>query len=134
MPPLRQRSDREQLLQHLLTEESRGQALRLDADARQALLDFAWPGNVRQLRNVLRTLAALCDGDRISLGDLPAEIRQPKRVLMPLVEQPLDAAERSTLLAILEQQHWHMSRTAEQLGVSRNTLYRKLHKHGIERP
>ena len=134
LPPLRQRSDREQLLQHLLTEESRGQALRLDADARQALLDFAWPGNVRQLRNVLRTLAALCDGDRISLGDLPAEIRQPKRVLMPLVEQPLDAAERSTLLAILEQQHWHMSRTAEQLGVSRNTLYRKLHKHGIERP
>ncbi len=134
LPPLRERSDREQLLQHLLSEESQGQTVRLDADARQALLDFAWPGNVRQLRNVLRTLAALCDGERISLGDLPVEIRQPKRVLTAVVEQPLDAAERSALLSILEQQHWHMSRTAEQLGISRNTLYRKLHKHGIERP
>jgi transcriptional regulator of acetoin/glycerol metabolism len=134
LPPLRERSDREQLLQHLLAEEARGQTLRLDADARQALLDHPWPGNVRQLRTVLRTLAALCEGERISLRDLPAEFRQRSRLPTIAVEQPLHAAERSTLLATLNQQHWHMSRTAEQLGISRNTLYRKLHKHGIERP
>ncbi len=134
LPPLRERSDREQLLQHLLAEEAQGQTLRLDADARQALLDHPWPGNVRQLRTVLRTLAALCEGERISLRDLPAEFRQRSRLPAIVVEQPLHAAERSTLLATLNQQHWHMSRTAEQLGISRNTLYRKLHKHGIERP
>ncbi|GLK92181.1 sigma-54-dependent Fis family transcriptional regulator [Pseudomonas turukhanskensis] len=134
LPPLRERSDREQLLQHLLAEEAHGQTVRLDSDARQALLNHPWPGNVRQLRNVLRTLAALCDGERISLRDLPAEFRQAPRVPALAAEQPLNAAERSTLLATLNQQHWHMSRTAEQLGISRNTLYRKLHKHGIERP
>ncbi len=134
LPPLRERSDREQLLAHLLAEESQGAALRLDADARQALLDYAWPGNVRQLRNVLRTLVALCEGERISLSELPAELRQRQRPATLQTEAPLNAAERSTLLATLNQQHWHMSRTAEQLGISRNTLYRKLHKHGIERP
>ncbi len=134
LPPLRERSDREQLLAHLLAEESAGQTLRLDADARQALLDYAWPGNVRQLRNVLRTLVALCEGERISLSELPAELRQRQRPPALQTEAPLNAAERSTLLATLNQQHWHMSRTAEQLGISRNTLYRKLHKHGIERP
>ena len=49
------------------------------------------------------------------------------------VAGPLDDAERSALLAALQTQRWHMTRTAEQLGVSRNTLYRKLRKHGIER-
>ncbi|MEN0109038.1 MAG: helix-turn-helix domain-containing protein, partial [Pseudomonas sp.] len=80
------------------------------------------------------TLVALCDGERIGLADLPAELRKPARVAHATVEQPLHAAERSTLLSTLEQQHWHMSRTAEQLGISRNTLYRKMHKHGIKRP
>jgi transcriptional regulator of acetoin/glycerol metabolism len=134
LPPLRERSDREQLLQHLLNEEAQGQPLRLDPDARQALLNHPWPGNVRQLRNVLRTLAALCDGERISLADLPTEFRHRPPQPTPAHEQPLHAAERSALLSTLEQQHWHMSRAAEQLGISRNTLYRKLHKHGIERP
>ena len=109
----------------------------IDAAARQALLDFAWPGNVRQLRNVLRTLAALCDGGRIGLEDLPAMIRQARPVMVSAVEEPseypLDDAERLALLNALEQQRWHMTHTAEQLGVSRNTLYRKLRKHGIAR-
>jgi transcriptional regulator of acetoin/glycerol metabolism len=48
-------------------------------------------------------------------------------------EHPLDDAERVVLLNALEQQRWHMTHTAEQLGVSRNTLYRKLRKHGIAR-
>ena len=43
----------------------------------------------------------------------------------------LGDAERTALLAVLEAQHWQMSRSAEQLGISRNTLYRKLRKHGI---
>ncbi|MGH8465214.1 MAG: helix-turn-helix domain-containing protein, partial [Pseudomonas sp.] len=45
----------------------------------------------------------------------------------------LDSAERNALLSVLEQQRWHMTHVAAQLGVSRNTLYRKLRKHGIAR-
>ena len=134
LPALRERSDKSQLLDFVLAQEAEGQGIELDGDARQALLDFSWPGNVRQLRTVLRTLTALCDGGRIGLGDLPAMIRQvPSQVqiTVPREKQPLEDAERLALLTTLEQQRWHMTQAAEQLGVSRNTLYRKLRKHGI---
>lgn len=134
MPPLRERSDKGELLDHLLHLESQGCELRLEPPAREALLAHAWPGNVRQLRNTLRTLAALCDGALISLADLPAALRNPP--LGPLNEAPtlpLQTAERDALLKILEQHCWHVSRCAKQLGVSRNTLYRKLRRHGITR-
>ncbi|RON58203.1 sigma-54-dependent Fis family transcriptional regulator [Pseudomonas frederiksbergensis] len=137
LPALRDRSDKSQLLDFLLAEEAGGETVLIDQPAREALLGFAWPGNVRQLRNVLRTLAALCDGGRIGLEDLPAMIRQARPVIALVVdepsEHPLEDAERLALLNALEQQRWHMTHTAEQLGVSRNTLYRKLRKHGIAR-
>ncbi|KTC36292.1 Fis family transcriptional regulator [Pseudomonas sp. ABAC61] len=139
LPALRERSDKSQLLDFLLAEEAGAQPVALDEAARQSLLDYAWPGNVRQLRNVLRTLAALCEDGRIGIDDLPPMIRQGRRPAVvgePLEaqpERPLEDAERVALLAALEQQRWHMTHTAEQLGVSRNTLYRKLRKHGISR-
>jgi transcriptional regulator of acetoin/glycerol metabolism len=137
LPALRERSDKSQLLDFLLAEEARGESVRIDGAAREALLGFAWPGNVRQMRNVLRTLAALCDGGRIGLEDLPAMIRQARPVVMPTIEapceHPLEDAEKLALLNALEHTRWHMTNTAEQLGVSRNTLYRKLRKHGISR-
>ncbi|MDO9328422.1 MAG: sigma-54-dependent Fis family transcriptional regulator [Pseudomonas sp.] len=137
LPALRERSDKSQLLDFLLAEEAGAETVLIDEPARQALLGFAWPGNVRQLRNVLRTLAALCDDGRIGLEDLPVMIRQVRPVPVVAVEEtsehPLDDAERLALLNALEQTRWHMTHTAEQLGVSRNTLYRKLRKHGIAR-
>ncbi|MHA6495202.1 sigma-54-dependent Fis family transcriptional regulator [Pseudomonas borbori] len=135
LPPLRQRSDKLALLDFLLTEEARGQALRLDDQAREALLAYSWPGNVRQLRNVLRTLCALCENGVVSHTELPAEIRHARLspALMPAAKaDQLGDAERQALLAVLEAQHWQMSRSAEQLGISRNTLYRKLRKHAIK--
>ena len=131
LPALRERSDKQQLLDFLLTEEAQGQSISLEPAARQTLLGYAWPGNVRQLRTVLRTLVALCDHGRIGLADLPALLHQAP--LNRASELPLDDAERQTLLAALERQHWRMTQTAEHLGVSRNTLYRKLRKHGITR-
>ncbi|MDR6918384.1 transcriptional regulator of acetoin/glycerol metabolism [Pseudomonas sp. 3296] len=137
LPALRDRSDKSRLLDFLLAEEAGGETVLIDGPAREALLGFAWPGNVRQLRNVLRTLTALCDGGRIGLEDLPAMIRQARPAVSSAVEapseHPLDDAERLALLNALEHTRWHMTHTAEQLGVSRNTLYRKLRKHGIER-
>ncbi len=135
VPPLRERSDKAQLLAFLLAEEAAGQVVLLDEKARHALLDYAWPGNVRQLRNVLRTLAALCENGRIRLDDLPPLIRQARAAMVvePRQGGALDDAERVVLLNALKQQHWHMSHAAESLGVSRNTLYRKLRKHGLER-
>lgn len=136
LPPLRERSDKSQLLDFLLAQEAGTEQVMLDEPARQALLAFHWPGNLRQLRTVLRTVVALCEGGRVGLEDLPALIRQAQpqgaRVDAPCVS-PLENAERQALLNALAQQRWHMSHVAEQLGVSRNTLYRKLRKHGISR-
>jgi len=156
LPAVRERSDKDQLLDFLLRQEAQGQTIELQPKARQALLDFAWPGNVRQMRNVLRTLVALCEHDCITFADLPAVIlnhagegfaldrRQagshrptgafPVGVGLPATGPVLlEDAERQTLLSVLEAKHWHLTRVAEHLGISRNTLYRKLRKHGIAR-
>jgi transcriptional regulator of acetoin/glycerol metabolism len=136
LPPLRERSDKSQLLDFLLEEEAGGHAVVIEPAARDSLLAFNWPGNVRQMRNVLRTLAALCEDDLICFDDLPILIRQSaaqKAVEAEHSESPLDDAERSALVATLEAQRWHMTHAAKELGVSRNTLYRKLRKHGINR-
>ncbi|WP_313201720.1 sigma-54-dependent Fis family transcriptional regulator [Pseudomonas sp.] len=137
LPAVRERSDKEQLLDFLLHQEAQGQVVRLAPEARQALLGFAWPGNVRQMRNVLRTLVALCEDTLIRFPDLPSIIR----AYAPSVGAPevsvrgdvLQSAERQALMEILEAKHWHLTRVAEHLGISRNTLYRKLRKHGIRR-
>jgi transcriptional regulator of acetoin/glycerol metabolism len=136
LPPLRERSDKSQLLDFLLDEEAGGHAVVIEPAARDSLLAFNWPGNVRQMRNVLRTLAALCEDDLICFADLPALIRQgaaQKTAEVEHGESPLADAERSALVATLEAQRWHMTHAAKELGVSRNTLYRKLRKHGIAR-
>jgi transcriptional regulator of acetoin/glycerol metabolism len=133
LPALRERSDKLQLLQHLLKEEAHGQEIGLQEQAQQALLSYHWPGNVRQLRNVLRTLVALSENDTISYAELPAEFRNLPRLTAPVsaLNAPLGDAERSALLTVLEEQRWHITRSAKQLGISRNTLYRKLSKHDI---
>jgi transcriptional regulator of acetoin/glycerol metabolism len=136
LPPLRERSDKSQLLDFLLEEEAGGHAVVIEPAARDSLLAFNWPGNVRQMRNVLRTLAALCEDDQICVADLPVLIRQgvvQKSAEVEPGESPLDDAERAALIATLEAQRWHMTHAAQELGVSRNTLYRKLRKHGISR-
>lgn len=149
LPAVRERSDKAQLLDLLLRQETQGQLIELEPQAREVLLDYPWPGNVRQMRNVLRTLAALCDEGRVTLADLPAVVRTARRqdaapvatsVLpnegssVPGSKTALEAAERHALLAVLEARHWQLTRVAEHLGISRNTLYRKLRKHGITRP
>ncbi len=133
LPALRERSDKLQLLQHLLKEEAHGQEISLQEQAQQALLSYHWPGNVRQLRNVLRTLVALSENGTISYAELPAEFRNLPLLTAPVsaLNAPLGDAERSALLTVLEEQRWHITRSAKQLGISRNTLYRKLSKHDI---
>ncbi|MFK3909273.1 sigma-54-dependent Fis family transcriptional regulator [Pseudomonas monteilii] len=135
LPAVRERTDTAHLLEVLLAQEAGDRPVRLEATARQRLLAFAWPGNVRQLRNVLRTLVALCDDGLIRFEDLPAAIRRSgvAEASPPVTSNCLEDAERAALLSTLEAHRWHMTRVAEQLGISRNTLYRKLRRHGIER-
>ncbi len=147
LPLLRERSDKAELIQTLLRDESPDASIEIARDAFQRLLDYAWPGNVRQLRNVLRTASVLCRDGVIRLSNLPQEILDteicaPAPSVVTLVEQAavaatdtpstaLREAERAALLRELERMRWNVSRTAHALNISRNTLYRKMHKHGI---
>lgn len=133
LPALRDRSDKGQLFDQLLREEAAGARVRLDAGVRERLLKQPWPGNVRQLRTCLRTLVALATEGRISLDDLSELLPEAADSTAP-TENPLCVSERQTLLTLIETEHWHIARVAARLGISRNTLYRKLRQHGITRP
>ncbi|RFA25846.1 hypothetical protein CAI21_17970 [Alkalilimnicola ehrlichii] len=138
LPPLRQRSDREQVIRAILELESGG-SVELQPAVLQALVTYSWPGNIRQARNVLRTAVALCEGETIRLTELPDEIAacaeqegcDGDSETLALQDSPLADAERRALLTELERHGGNVSRTAETLGMSRNTLYRKMRRHGI---
>ncbi|WP_220347766.1 sigma-54-dependent Fis family transcriptional regulator [Alkalilimnicola ehrlichii] len=140
LPALRERQDKAELIRRVLAAE--GQAdVDIAEDAFRVLSNYPWPGNLRQLRNTLRTAAALCEGGLIRLEDLDHEIAasalaeggEPPSV-EPDQASPLDSAERQALIDELSRQKWNVSRAAVALGVSRNTLYRKMRKHGIGYP
>ena len=142
LPPLRERGDRRELILHTLAEEAADpDAVSIEPRAMSALEGYAWPGNLRQLRNTLRTALALCDGGVITLADLPAEMRQPgnepAQGAPPAQEMPqdrlnsLEAAERDALIRELERHRWNISSLAQQLKTSRNTIYRKMKRLDI---
>ena len=149
LPLLRDRGDKADLIRTLLQEENADQeSIEIAEDAFQKLLDYSWPGNIRQLRNALRTASALCRDGIIrhvesAAGDsahrIPCrgsrcacrEIQTARAAAMNLPSAALRDAECAALLRELERMHWNISRTAQALGISRNTLYRKIHKHNI---
>ena len=155
LPPLRERSDRRELVNTMLAAEA-GASATLSAEAERMLLDHPWPGNIRQLHHVLCTAAALADGKPIGREHLPSLMQSspspavanalptvPARVAgtftlpegedgLPVKFNQIQAGERQVLLQLLEQHRWNVSNVAKALDVSRNTLYRKLHKLHIE--
>ncbi|MEW8578397.1 MAG: sigma-54-dependent Fis family transcriptional regulator [Candidatus Thiodiazotropha sp.] len=140
MPPLRERTDKLQLIKHIGQLEAETAAeLNWEPEALKLLENFPWPGNIRQLRNVLRTTTALCEENVVTINDLPEEIRNtvyddefPEGPEINL--NALAIAERDALLSELEEMHWNISRVAKKLGLSRNTLYRRMKRFGITPP
>jgi transcriptional regulator of acetoin/glycerol metabolism len=149
LPLLRDRGDRAELIRTLLREENCGQdSIRIDEEAFRKLMAYSWPGNIRQLRNALRTASALCRDGIIRASNLPQEILDTESRPAPAAAAAVAAeaqgpaaegcpsaalreAECGALLRELERMRWNISRTAQTLGISRNTLYRKIHKHRI---
>jgi transcriptional regulator of acetoin/glycerol metabolism len=131
VPPLRQRPEDVVVLasEFIRRFASRQPAPRFTPEALQALLRLGWPGNVRQLENLVRGLVA---GGRLSdirLEDLPEEIRRQtaRRRLSRLEQMQLDQ-----ILVALREANGNKLQAASVLGISRSTLYRKLRSFGIE--
>jgi transcriptional regulator of acetoin/glycerol metabolism len=102
-----------------------------------ALLGYAWPGNIRELRNALQYALATAETDEITVNDLPEEClpgvnpRQSTRPALPQEQQPDHARE---LEESLRRQRWNVSAAARELGMSRPTLYRWMKLYNIVPP
>jgi sigma-54 dependent transcriptional regulator, acetoin dehydrogenase operon transcriptional activator AcoR len=131
LPPLAQRTDKERLIREFLASETNdGRPAAIEMDAFRCLLAYAWPGNIRELRNVIRTALAICDGGVMRLRDLPSEVRnatmnQEKDAVRGHGGPSLESGAREDLLRAIRDSDGNMSRAAKHLGLSRNTLYRR---------
>ncbi|MGE8060986.1 sigma-54-dependent Fis family transcriptional regulator [Pseudomonas sp. NPDC089547] len=133
LPPLREREDRLGLIHQLLAEEAVACAVEvmLADDALQALLVYRWPGNLRQLRQVLRYACAVSEGGQVRVQDLPQEVRGE---VVGTAESAVSCPARQLLLDALIRHRWKPADAARALGISRATLYRRVHQHRIEMP
>jgi len=142
LPPLRERrEDIEPLARHFLATAARdlGRAVTdFEPEALAALRRHSWPGNVRELMSTVRRAVVIGDGDNVLAQDLvgiedtpcnaaaPAALSSPK--VLPRAGSP---EERAALLAALERHGENVTMTAQELGVSRVTLYRMLRRHAV---
>jgi len=138
LPPLREREDRPGLMQQMLAELSPERPIHLDADVEQAMAGYRWPGNLRQLHNALRTACALLGDGEATIGwahlpdDLAEDLRaaRAQRPAHVVADEQADLRlqEAHTVARVVEVCRGNLSEAARRLGISRNTLYRKLGK------
>ncbi|WP_085585862.1 sigma-54-dependent Fis family transcriptional regulator [Thalassospira mesophila] len=137
LPPLRERADLADLVARLLAGFAKDQPVQCDDDAMVVLHNHAWPGNVRELVNVLQYASVFAENGVIKVSHLPDDLHKvAQNTAAPARgngHNPLWQAERDALGKALGEQFWHVSKTAKMLGISRNTLYRKMEKYGIQR-
>lgn len=159
VPSLRDRLDDIPILSaHLLNQITPDKFVRMSASALSFLQQHYWPGNLRELRNVLERSLLLCDGKILEKEDLlmPPEFSsaQPKTIvrsqpsvssvpepalesskapMMPMKQQLADA-EKRLIQQALERLDWNVSRTAQQLEVSRSWLHAKVRSYNLQRP
>jgi DNA-binding NtrC family response regulator len=153
LPPLRERpEDIEPLTEHTLKQLSAAPP-EITPEARAALRAYSWPGNVRQLRNCLERGVLLANNNLITLDELPPEVARPSVGSASLTSfsgaagsqsmsgstsdsgtpTSLREVERQQILSALEQTGWHRGKTAEILGISPSTLYRRLRDYNLDR-
>jgi DNA-binding NtrC family response regulator len=153
IPPLRERrEDIEPLAKHILQKIAGERAPELAPQAVDALSSYSWTGNVRQLRNCLERAILLADNGIITIKELPPEVvyrtnesskisvsyNTPKanengtNSFQNAAPTALHEMEKQQILRALEQTGWHRGKTAELLGISSSTLYRRLREYDLE--
>ncbi len=148
VPPLRNREDDIPLLARFFlqqhSEAMERNILDITPEAEQALINYSWPGNVRQLGNVLERAVALCSGDHIEIDDLPADIFDIERtastsdfsqVLPPNgmdLESTVAEYEISLIRQALDKCRYSQKRAAGMLGLTPRSLRYRLQKYNLE--
>jgi len=142
LPPLRTRVSDISTLAHSFLEQVREDTRREVngfADDTMATLErYNWPGNVRELQNVIERAVLLGKGPLITVADLPTEVRGSNAVIMGssagqrTLKEALEGPERQIIREVLESNGWNRNATADQLGINRTTLYKKMKRLGLE--
>ncbi|OHD58509.1 MAG: hypothetical protein A2014_01625 [Spirochaetes bacterium GWF1_49_6] len=150
LPPLRERREDIPLLVDFFIKryvELEGVHIsQIDEDVVKLLISFNWPGNVRQLENVIHHAMIMTDDERISIDDIPDNIFSSsstseninnltgyiKKDNVIITDLDLDEMEKTQILKALEKAHWKMSKAAELLGIHRNTLTQKMKKYKLK--
>lgn len=151
VPPLRERSGDVHNLSHYFLQKYKSASsqvlLGFTPEALECLTSYNWPGNIRELENTIERAVIISHGDRIRLDDLPDKLRfnhvpYPSRSLIRLEAPPQNAQpelipmnreeiEKNTIIRALQRTGGNVTRAAEEIGVSRRTLYRKMKKYDI---
>jgi DNA-binding NtrC family response regulator len=138
LPPLRERRDDIPLLMGKFLEEySSSQGTRIEEDAMSLLMNYDYPGNIRELKSIVQAAVNVAQGRPISIRYLPENLRKQmlkskdaNRLTADGVPS-LDQVEKNHILSVYEQMGRNKSRTARVLGVGLNTLRRKLGSYGV---
>ena len=132
IPPLRERlEDIRLLVQHfikLYAEQMNKPTKHIGKRAMKALENYEFPGNVRELENLIERAIVIGNGDTVRLHDLPLE-KYATRASWESIQE----MEQHHILSILEKYDWNISRSAKALGVDRVTLYSKIKKYKLEK-
>jgi two-component system nitrogen regulation response regulator NtrX len=138
VPPLRERREDIPVLVKAFAEEfcvdSGARPKPVTGRSLALLQSYAWPGNVRELRNLVERLVLMTPGPRIRAQDLPEELRsgaRPAEMAGASLEDARREFERRFLLARLEENGWNVSRTAEAIGIARESLSRKMRSYKL---
>ncbi|MGF1863983.1 sigma-54-dependent Fis family transcriptional regulator [Enterovibrio norvegicus] len=150
LPALRNRTDQqdiiERILKRLCDDEGIESPYTVSKSALAKLESYRWPGNIRQLKNVLQFAICMCDGKEIDVGDLPEEIMSaaPLHRVNTVSESRMlsvdpalssdDSLEKEHIMKVLEENRWVVTRAAKAMNVSRSTLHRKLKKYDLLLP
>jgi DNA-binding NtrC family response regulator len=146
VPPLRERrEDIPVLIEFFLKKHTRNTSrlIRgLTPEARKVMLDYAWPGNVRQLESAIERAILLAESDYITVEDLPLEVRQESRPAgageagfkLPSEGVNFEDVERNLILQAMERTDYNITKAAKLLGLTFRTLQYRLEKFGIKRP
>lgn len=134
LPPLRERKEDIKPLVELFIKKfaakGRKQVKGITKEALNILLRYDWPGNIRELENVIERALVLCRGDWIDIKDVPL---QSALVSKNLKNGDLRELEKNHIKEVLEKNNWNLGASASQLGIHRNTLRRKIKEYNLSR-
>jgi DNA-binding NtrC family response regulator len=143
VPPLRERrEDIPVLIDYFLKKHTKNTSrliTGLTAETRKLMLDYSWPGNVRQLESAIERAILLAEGDKITLEDLPTEVRQEVgpasegTFKLPAEGINFEDVERNLITQAMEQTDYNITKAAKLLGLTFRTLQYRLEKFGIKR-